>query len=308
MDGLAEHVHGAYGVTVTALSELDHGVWRVQLERGDDWVARVFPADRAIASVEHDAAFLRHLEATAFPAERLAATESVTTLGDRPLLVTRFIHGEHPRGARAWAILGALLGALHSAPGDWASPGGAWHHVADGAPRDEIAAATALLERARADASARDRKHIETLLDELQRLDDGDDLPHALVHPDLVPVNAIDDEHANPEQPGRGVVVIDWAGAGRGPRAWSLALMLWAGGARDLRLVDAVVSRYRRRITPEREELERLAAVMRGRSLLIDCWRIAHQRHPPSAVVAQLPELHRLTELIAGHARRAFAQ
>jgi hypothetical protein len=247
MDALAEHLHDAYGVTITGFSELDHGVRRVQLADGGDCVARVFPAHRATASVDRDATVLRQLEAAGFPAERLAAGRPVTTFGDRLVLVTRFIRGERPRGGRAWAIL-----------------------------------------------------------DELHRLDDGDDLPHALVHPAFVPVNAIDDDDADPEQAGRGVVVVDWTGAGRGPRVWSLAFTLWAGGARELKLVDAVISRYRRRITPEPEELQRLAAVIRGRPLLLDCWRIGHQGHPPSAVVAQLPEHHRRSGLIADRARRAF--
>jgi Ser/Thr protein kinase RdoA (MazF antagonist) len=307
MDGLAEHLHDAYDVTVIGLAQLALGVHRVRLEGGDDWVARVFPAHRAIASAQHDATVLRRLETAGFPAERLAAEqEPVTVFDDRPVLVTRFIHGEHPRGGRAWAILGALLGAMHSVAADWASPAGAWHHLADGTPRDEIAAATTLLERIRADVPARQRTDIETLLHELQGLDDGDDLRHALVHPDFVPVNAIDDDNADEDQPGRGVVVIDWTGAGRGPRIWSLAFTLWAGGARDLKVVDLIVSRYRRRITPEPEELERLAAVIRGRPLLLDCWRVAHQGYPASKVVAYLPELHRLSELIAERARRAF--
>jgi hypothetical protein len=307
MHGLAEHLHDAYGVTVAGCPQLDLGVYRVQLESGGDWVARVFPAHRSRVAVEHDAIVLQRLETAGFPAERLAAARNpVTMFGDRPVLVTRFIHGVRPRGGRAWAILGGLLGAVHSVAADWATPGGAWHHLAGGTPGDEIAAATALLDRARADASARQRAHLDTLLDELRQLDGGDDLPQALVHPDFVPVNTIDDAHADPEQPGRGVVVIDWIGAGRGPRAWSLAFTLWAGGSYNLKLVDAVVSRYRRRITPEPEELERLGAVIRGRPLLLDCWRIAHQRYPPSTVVAQLPELHRLSELIADRARAAF--
>jgi Ser/Thr protein kinase RdoA (MazF antagonist) len=306
MDGLAEHLDNAYDVTVTGLVQLDLGVHRVRLEGGDEWVARTFRADRSIASAQSDATILRRLEAAGFPAERLAAAEPVTTFRDRHVLVTRFIHGEPPRGGRAWAILGALLGAVHSVAADWASPGGSWHHLADGTPHDEIAAATALLECALADASARQRTNLEILLDELRRLDDADDLPHALVHPDFVPVNAIDDDNADDAQPGRGVVVIDWTGAGRGPRAWSLAFTLWAGGAHNLKLVDAVVSRYRRRISPEPEELERLAALIRGRPLLLDCWRIAHQGHPPSEVVAYLPELGRLADVIADRARAAF--
>jgi Ser/Thr protein kinase RdoA (MazF antagonist) len=308
MDRLAEHLEEIHGVTVSGLSELDRGVWRVRREDGDDWVARVFPGHRSSVSVDRDATVLRRLEAAGFPAERLACDDPVTTFDRRSVLVTRFISGERPRGVRAWAVLGALLGAVHSVAAEWASPGGAWHHLADGTPRDEITAATVLLERTRTAVPVAQRTHIETLLGELERLDDGDDLPHALVHPDFVPVNAIDDEHADPEQTGRGVVVIDWTGAGRGPRAWSLAFPLWVGGAREPKLVDAVVSRYRRRITPEPEELERLAAVIRGRPLLLDCWRIGYQGHPASAVVAQLPELHRLSDQIADRARKAFAQ
>jgi Ser/Thr protein kinase RdoA (MazF antagonist) len=145
-----------------------------------------------------------------------------------------------------------------------------------------------------------------TLLDELERLDDGDDLPHALVHPDFVPVNAIDDEDADPEQPGRGVVVVDWTGAGRGPRLWSLAFLLWAGGARSARLVDVIVSRYRRRTALEPDELDRLAAVMFARPLLLDCWRIAHHGRLASEVVAALPEHRRACERTAALARQAF--
>src|ERR1700677_1569453 len=175
MDGLAEHLHDAYDVTVVGLVQLDLGVYRVRLAGGDDWVARVFPALRSSSAVEHDATVLRRLEMARFPAERLAAPKPVTTFVGRPVLVTRFIHGERPRGGRGWAILGALLGAMHSVAADWASPAGAWHHLADGTPRDEIAAATTLLERVWGDVPARQGTDIETLLDELQRLDDGDD-------------------------------------------------------------------------------------------------------------------------------------
>ena len=223
MDGLADHLRNAYGVDVAEVSELDHRVRRVRLEDGGEWVARVFAPQRPRAAVDADAEVLRRLEEGGFPAERLAVAEPVTMFGDRAVLVTRFIRGERPRGGRAWAILGALLGIVHSRACDWASPGGAWHHLSDGTPRDEIAAATELLERVRSEAPVRQLAAIGTVLDELERLDGGDDLPQALVHPDFVPVNAIDDQDADPEQAGRGVVVIDWTGAGHGPRIWSLA-------------------------------------------------------------------------------------
>ena len=74
-------------------------------------------------------------------------------------------------------------------------------------------------------------RHRDVVVWKLEDLDDGADLPHAFVHPDFVPANAITtpDDHR---------VIVDWAGAGNGPRLWSLAFLLWAGGVRDLRLVD----------------------------------------------------------------------
>ena len=82
------------------------------------------------------------------------------------------------------------------------------------------------------------------------------DLPHAFVHPDFVPANAI-------PTPDERLVIVDWAGAGRGPRLWSLGFLLWASGARSMRLVDVVVSRYRRHVVLEPEELTRLAWAIR---------------------------------------------
>jgi hypothetical protein len=71
-------------------------------------------------------------------------------------------------------------------------------------------------------------------------------------------------------------------------------------------VVDAVVARYRRRVTPEPEELERLAA---GDAEPPAAARPLADRtpgHPPSAVVTQLPELQRRSVLIADRARRAL--
>jgi Ser/Thr protein kinase RdoA (MazF antagonist) len=306
VDGLAEHLDRVYGVTVTGLERLDRGVYRVRIADGPDWVARTFGPGRPLSAVRNDAVILRLLQDGGFPAERLAAENAITTLGDQSVLVTRFIAGRRPTGARAWAILGALLGGLHAALADGVPPGGAWHHLATGTPRDEIVAATELLERVHEDAPVAQLAPLGALLDELERLDDGDDLPHALVHPDFVPVNALEDEDADPGQPGRGVVVVDWTGAGRGPRLWSLAFLLWAGGVRSPKLVDVIVSRYRRRITLEPDELDRLAAVMLARPLLFDCWRIAYHGRLASEVVAALPEHRRACERIAVLARQAF--
>jgi len=49
---------------------------------------------------------------------------------------------------------------------------------------------------------------------ELATLDDCRDLPQALIHPDFVLANVI-------ASPDRGMVLVDWAGVGRGPRLGS---------------------------------------------------------------------------------------
>jgi hypothetical protein len=307
MDDLGRHLQTEYGVAVTRLSPLDEGVHRVHLADGTDWVARTFGPSRSSAAVRGDALVLSRLQDAGYPAERLAAPEPVSTFGERSVLVTRFVAGPRPRGGRAWAILGSMVGALHAAPAAWAPPGGAWHHLATGTPRDEIAAAVGLLEAALEDAPVAQRAPLGTLLDEVQRLDDGAGLPEALVHPDVALVNAVEDEYAAPDAPARGLVLVDWTGAGRGPRAWSLAFSLWAAGWRRPELIDVFVARYRRRITPEPEELDRLAAVMMGRPLLLLCWGVGHRDVPPAQVVAQLPELHGNCRRLAARARRAFA-
>ncbi len=90
-----------------------------------------------------------------------------------------------------------------------------------------------------------------TLRAALSQAETCDGLPQALIHPDFVPANAIASRAA-------GTVLIDWTGAGRGPRLWSLAFLLWAAGCEGLRCVDAVVAAYRRHVEPTSAELERL--------------------------------------------------
>ncbi|HEX3647123.1 MAG TPA: phosphotransferase [Pseudonocardiaceae bacterium] len=87
--------------------------------------------------------------------------------------------------------------------------------------------------------------------------DDGADLPHAFVHPDFVPANAI-------ATPDGGLVIVDWTGAGRGPRIWPLAFLLWAAARVHPRLVGLAFSYYRKHVELEPAELARLGDVRRG--------------------------------------------
>jgi aminoglycoside phosphotransferase (APT) family kinase protein len=299
---LAAHLGEAHGIEVAGLEPLDLGVFRVRRADGPDWVARIFPTTRPPDGAAGDAAILRALERFGFPAERCATSEPVSSVDGQQVLVTDFLEAGPPlRPGRSAAILGALLGRLHSHPATDLRPGGAWHHLAFvGGPREELAAALELLEQARARLEPGEEALYQRLREEIEAIDDCHDLPHAFVHPDFVPANAI------PTADER-LAIVDWTGAGRGPRLWSLGFLLWASGARSLRLVDAAVSRYRRQVALEHEELTRLAAAIEARPLTLACWSYCTGRMGLAEVLERAAPRRALAEAIADRARLAFA-
>jgi Ser/Thr protein kinase RdoA (MazF antagonist) len=103
-----------------------------------------------------------------------------------------------------------------------------------------------------------------------------------------------------------GMVLVDWAGAGRGPRAWSLAFLLYAEGAKDLRRVDVVLAGYRRHVNLEDEELARLAAIAQARPLVLSVWSVCTGRSTPTEALAHAAEAKTLAEAIAARARAAL--
>jgi len=280
---------------------LDVGVFRVDLDGNASWVARVFPAARSLADVEGDAAILRALERRGFPAERCAHPEPVSCLDGQGVLVTGFVAaGPTLAPGRPAAILGALLGRLHTNPGAGLRVGGAWHHLSlVGGPREEVTAAGALLEEALPRVGVRQLSLYDRLRDQVDAVDDCHDLPHAFVHPDFVPANAI-------PTPDGHLVIVDWTGAGRGPRLWSLGFLLWAAGARSLRLVDVAVSRYRQHIALEPEELVRLAGAIRARPLMLECWAFCAGRRELADAVERISAAAELADTIALRARPAL--
>lgn len=288
---LPTHLEHRYGVTVTGSTALDVGVLRIDRRDGPSWVARVFPAARPMAEVDGDAAVLQRLAKAGFPAERPAVAEPVSTLADQGVLVTEFVPGERSRGARTYAVLGALLGRLHARPGEGLRPGGAWHLVAPGGgtTSDEIDGALALLT---------ELQH-EPLRARLAEADDCSDLPHAFVHPDFVPANAI-------TTPDDATVVIDWTGAGRGPRLSSLGFLLWVAGATDLRLIDTVLTRYARHVRLEPEELARLADAVALRPLVLDAWAVAAGRKSLAAAQRAMAARDTLVAAITARAHEAL--
>jgi Ser/Thr protein kinase RdoA (MazF antagonist) len=203
-------------------------------------------------------------------------------LDGQPVLVTQAVAAV-PRAERRAAIkdaggirgLGEMMGRLHTLPLDAEHevlnrPGGAWHHMADGAPADELSTARRWLDEAEEQAAVRDVPHFRELSDALDAVDSCAGLPEALIHPDFVLANVV----ATPEP---GMVVVDWAGVGRGPRLWPFAFLLWAEGAKDLRRVDLALSGYRRHVQLEDGELERLEATIAARPLVFVIWHL-HQR------------------------------
>jgi Ser/Thr protein kinase RdoA (MazF antagonist) len=273
-DRIAWHLQARYGIAVSGLAQLDLGVYQVDRADGPAWVARVFPAVRPGSAAAGDAEILGFLDQHGFPSERAATAGPLSVLDGQTVLVTEFVPGV-ARAGRAAAIreagglrrLGELLGELHAlaaADGAPARPGGAWHHLTDGGPVDEIRAIRALVAEC-ADAATTDQPHYAMLARELAEADGGYGLPTALIHPDFVLANVI----ASPE---RGMVLVDWTGAGTGPRAWPLAFLLYAEGAKNPPRADLVVSGYRRRVALEPAEIERIPAMMRVRPVVLAAW------------------------------------
>jgi Ser/Thr protein kinase RdoA (MazF antagonist) len=329
------HLQARYGITVDAMTELDLGVWRARRADGPDWVARWFPARRSAAAVAGDAAILRYLAARGFPAERCATDEPVSDLDGRPLFVTEWA-GPVPRQQRRDAIrdagglrkLGALLAQLHTLDpavadttadpggsdgtggvdsaggvdraGAAGRPGGAWHHLADGRPSAEIEAAGRMLAEIAPVIPDTERAAFDTLRAEVAALDAADGLPEALTHPDFVLANVV-------ATPG-GLVLVDWAGAGRGPRLWSLAFFLYAEAMKAPRRADAVLLGYREHVTLEAEELGRLEAVARARPLILNAWSVCTGQMTPTQAVTAAAKTKELTDQLATRVRAAAAK
>jgi len=299
---LASHLNDTYDIDVAMMTELDLGVLRIDRHDGPSWVARVFPESRRPDDVRRDAEMLDLLERGGFPAERNAAPEPVSLHEGQAVLATEFIPGGRPTaGARTFAWLGGLLGALHAREVTNIAPGGGWHHlVSTGTPRDEVQALHNLLDDLAPTVAPSDHKALDALVHAVDSLDTCDDLPHCFVHPDMVPLNAI-------EKGDGSIAIVDWANAGYGPRLWSLGFALFAAGVRDLRLVEKFLSRYARRSSLEPDEWDRLDGAIRARPLTIFGWEVAHGRRPMSETLATLRFLQRTSLEIADAARDVLA-
>jgi Ser/Thr protein kinase RdoA (MazF antagonist) len=307
---LRSHIAERYGFRAHTLFSFDQDVGLLRRDEGPSWVARTFAPSRSLEAVEGDAEILRWLETEGYPAERLADPDPVSLLDGRPVLVTLAVQAV-PRNLRRNTIkdaggltrLGELLAELTQlvpAAGAPQRPGGAWHHAADGHPSAELAQAEEWLQEAEADAPARELGRFEALHEQLQSLDDGEGLPQTFVHPDFVLANVV-------ATPGPAMVVVDWAGAGVGPRAWPLAFLLWAEAAKDPRRAALALAGYLRTVALEPEELARLAGMLRARPLIFDIWRLRHGAKTATAAVEDAVETRRLADMLAERVRARIA-
>jgi Ser/Thr protein kinase RdoA (MazF antagonist) len=274
---LRDHLASAYSIEVTGTAALEDGVFRVDRAGRPPWVARAFRAGRPVARAEGDAAVLGMLEDAGIPAERCAHPTPVTEAGGRAVLVTTFVPGSPARHDDATRrALGDLLGQLHALPvpdgGPVARPAGSLHHDPrhEGGPAEDLASAAAHLAGVESRVPPAGRPAFEELRAGVAAADACDDLPVAVVHPDPVVKNAI----ATPDGP----ALVDWTGAGLGPRVTSLAVLLQsvaAGSGGDLGAVDPVVAGYRAHVALGPEELARLDPALAIRQLWLASWMFA---------------------------------
>jgi Ser/Thr protein kinase RdoA (MazF antagonist) len=225
----------------------DKAIYRGDLRADRAVIVRVFSARRPLERVRGDFAILEHVVRSGIPAEQPIA---VSELDGRGLIVTAYVHGR-PLADRTSSLrrFGAIVGKLSVlAPLDGDRYLG---RRAGSVPAEDLAHARREL------ASG-----TGPLADALARTHPCDDLPTALIHTDCQLSNVISD-------PRKRLVVIDWEGAGVGPRLAPLGLALFSAAAGDRRRIAPVIEGFARHGAFTDLELERLPDLIRIRALCI---------------------------------------
>jgi len=306
---IARHLTERYEISVRAVTTLDVGVHRIDRHDGDPWVARVFHEERSRERVESDAALLGYLAEVDFPAERLASDDPVSVLDGQGVLVTLFVDGSAPgKSPGTSRRLADLLGRLHALPRrDGILPGGALHHVPmyEGLPGREIALSASLLDDIDDRITGDRRGRFEALRARVASADDCADLPRALVHPDPVPKNVIAKD--------RVLTMVDWTGAGVGPRIVALAPLLM-GALRptgwDRETLQNIWTAYRAHVQLDAGEIERLGSALLIRQLWLAAWNYwtrTLKGNPPSGTEWWMPLPSAVYAPLTRAAREAFA-
>ena len=308
---LRKYLEKRYSISITEMTRLDRSVYRIDKRDGESWVVRAFPVDRSVERVQGDAEILRFLEKHGLPAERIADPEPVTSPAGQGVIVTKFVEGK-PAVADELTFfkVGEMLGQLSNLPtesGVIAREAGSLHHYSklEGLPRNDLDAAVSWLTAIADRTPVKSQSLREQLLARLGSADDLHDLPRALIHPDPVLKNLI-------ETPSHELTLIDWAGAGKGPRLLAFAILIWssvlAQGVGKGQRMSAAIAGYRSQVKIEEKELARLYSAMSLRPLIFACWRFRY------AVMAGKASdgtewwwpSDALAETIAAHAKAVF--
>ena len=194
-------------------------------------------------------------------------------LDDQPVLVTEFVEGKTPgKSMRAIGQVSELLGRLHgmSTEGLGERPGGSLHLVPgfEGLPGQDLQLATALLDDIDEHVPVHGRIAFDQLRETIAEADDCGDLPQSLVHPDPVLKNMI-------TSPSKQITLIDWAGAGNGPRIVSLAQFLgvaYTTKGWDESKLKTIADAYSSYVALSSDEIDRIGAAMRIRPMWLAAW------------------------------------
>ena len=287
LEELGPHLSEVYDTTVVSLDQLDGGVYRVERSGAAPWVARIFPVDRPVAIAEDEAVLLAHLATAGFPAERPVA-DPVSVLEGQAVVVTEFVEGSNCRGVEdpdLFQTLGEQLGRLHSLPipDGLTRPSGAWHSLSvdGGGKAADVDAADRLIDDLVATTAGQSADGLEELRAQLRALDTGDGLPVAITHADYVTPNAL-------RTPDGDVILVDWSGAGVGPRVCSVGLLVWSAGG-DPVLIEAAARGYRRHVSLTEEERGRLPDWCRGLGPELAVWSVACRGADPAPIARRMP-------------------
>ena len=239
------------------------GSGQLVVERaGQAWLVRRFGPGRPFERVVGDGAVLAHLEQHQIAAERVVPTRTgdlAVRLDDGSLLVTELVPGVEPEGsADQLRQLGEILGRLHALD----RPTGDRYlgRRAGSTPSEDLAFARTRLQQVAARVDRTQRSEHDRLHAALSATRDCDRCPSALIHPDAHAANSLVTSDGS-------VVLVDWDGAGRGPRIASLGWLLFDAGLRHPDGVEAVLEGWCRHQRPTPIELDHLGDAIRFRPL-----------------------------------------
>ncbi len=297
-ESLRRVLNRVYSAECTLLLPLAQGANDVLLVdaagHSTPWVVRVLATDAdayftdSFLSAAHVLAFL---EEQGYPAERLIRTRDGETVGlvdGLRLMVTIYegtplrswqgesfsldgflecrsdIVNQIPISSADYYELGMRSGSLHSLPLKTSSRLSPLPTATTLPQRDLVWVAEYLAARS-GDVPTNRQAEYETLLANIRSTDTCEGLPITLLHSDVHPDNAV-------RTPDRGVILVDWEGAGLGSAIVDLGLLLDScfddNYRPDTKAIAAVVDGYSECRLPSGPEVQRLPDATRFRTLV----------------------------------------